>query len=493
MMNISDRNGSDQTDSARTSSGQFLNGELNSNLDSNLDNNLDSNLDSDVVLSVQGVSKKFCRSLKRSLFYGLQDIATELTGSRRQSEALRANEFWALQEVNLELKRGQALGLVGANGSGKTTLLRIISGLIKPDTGSVRIKGRVAPLIALGAGFSPILTGRENIYANMSILGLSKQEIDDRFDDVLAFAEIGDAIDAPVQSYSSGMAARLGFACAIHTEPDILLIDEVLAVGDVRFRAKCERRLAELLQKGTSFVLVSHFFQAILNICNTAVYLSKGQLVASGEARDIMDKYEQDLFSIDIQKESGLLKFPEKTEYASLGADISYLCFKDCQGEILEYPTSGEPVTFCVGCRAHKAIAELSLFIGTYQLGGEGGLIVHLSSFYDNQTFQVSPGDYELQVQIPHLGLRPGSYEIRLYMKDGSIYMFDAYESFRFTVKGDKTVNRGLYYQPRTWNIVPNKIDPSKIDPDKTVNAIDEIPAIEIASIESSEKSQFVP
>ncbi|NEP28570.1 ABC transporter ATP-binding protein, partial [Moorena sp. SIO3I6] len=189
--------------------------------------------DSEVILSINGVSKKFCRDLKRSLLYGVHDIGTELLGLRQKDDKLRKKEFWALKDVSIQLRRGEAIGLVGKNGSGKSTLLRIISGLIKPDVGSVEVKGRLAPLIALGAGFNPILTGRENIYANMSILGLSKKEIDQRFDQVLEFAEIGDAIDSPVQTYSSGMAARLGFASAIHTEPDILLIDEVLAVGDL--------------------------------------------------------------------------------------------------------------------------------------------------------------------------------------------------------------------------------------------------------------------
>jgi lipopolysaccharide transport system ATP-binding protein len=244
----------------------------------------------DIILSVDRVSKRFCRDLKKSLLYGLQDITTDLVGMRQESEHLRPKEFWALDDVSFQLRRGDALGLVGKNGSGKSTLLRIIAGLIKPDRGSVRIKGRVAPLIALGAGFNPILSGRENIYTNMSILGLSKAEIEERFDDVVAFAEIGDALDSPVQSYSSGMAARLGFASAIHTFPDILLIDEVLAVGDAKFRTKCYQHLAKLREQGTSFILVSHNALSIMAICDTAIYLSKSKLKLSGEAKEGVGK-----------------------------------------------------------------------------------------------------------------------------------------------------------------------------------------------------------
>lgn len=190
----------------------------------------------DVVLSLNGVSKKFCRDFKRSLLYGMQDISQEVLAIRNdKNNNLRRQEFWALQDVSFDLHRGDALGLIGKNGSGKSTLLRIIAGLIKPDVGSVEVYGRVAPLIALGAGFNPVLTGRENIYANMSILGLKRTEIDERFEEVVEFAELANAIDSPVRSYSSGMAARLGFSCAVHTSSEILLIDEVLSVGDIRY------------------------------------------------------------------------------------------------------------------------------------------------------------------------------------------------------------------------------------------------------------------
>jgi lipopolysaccharide transport system ATP-binding protein len=169
----------------------------------------------DILLSVDHVSKRFCRSLRRSIGYGLLDIVQEVSGVRQESRSLRTGEFWALKDLSFSLKRGDSLGIVGPNGSGKTTLLRIISGLIKPDAGTVTVRGRVAPLLALGAGFSPVLTGRENAYVNMTILGLSPKQIHERFSEVVEFAEIGDALDAPVQTYSSGMVARLGFACAV--------------------------------------------------------------------------------------------------------------------------------------------------------------------------------------------------------------------------------------------------------------------------------------
>ena len=410
--------------------------------------------DKEIVISVQGVSKKFCRDLKISLFYGLQDIGSELLGIREKSEKLRKKEFWALKDVSFELRRGEALGLVGKNGSGKSTLLRIIAGLIKPDTGSVEIKGRLAPLIALGAGFNPILTGRENIYANMAILGLSKKEIDERFDDVVEFAEIGDAIDAPVQSYSSGMAARLGFASAIHTEPDILLIDEVLAVGDIKFRAKCFRKLHELRQKGTAFILVSHNPQAILNVCDSSIYLLKGQLIASGETNAVMNRYEEDLFSNGIRKTVGAMFLSEKPESESTGLDIVSLFFRDERGNILESPVTGEPAIFCVGFKSRQKICNAGLNFAVKELAGEADFTLVLSSFNDKKPLDIWSGEHEIQVRMPYLGLRPGVYNMTVAIRKDSLHTLDIVESFSFTVEARETLSRCLFYQPRSWEVV---------------------------------------
>ena len=410
--------------------------------------------DGEVVLSVKGVSKRFCRDLKRSLLYGVQDIVTELVGTRQNSEKLREKEFWALKDVSFELRRGEALGLVGPNGSGKTTLLRIISGLIKPDSGCVEIEGRVAPLIALGAGFNPILTGRENIYANMSILGLSKKEIDEQFEDVVNFAEIGDAIDAPVQSYSSGMAARLGFASAIHTNPDILLIDEVLAVGDMRFRVKCYRQLAKLREQGTSFILVSHDPNSILSVCDLAVYLLRGKVIASGNTHSIMKKYEEDLFLKEAKHFTGALFLPKKPTSETSGLDITYLCFKDEKDNIIELPKSGEPIIFCVGCKAHKTIENLGVNLLIKEKFGQGERVLRLSTFSDKESFSVLPGEHEIQLQMPYCCLKPSFYIMKMSVGQGSLYLLDAIESFEFTVNESINMSQCLFYQPRSWKLI---------------------------------------
>lgn len=247
----------------------------------------------DVLIKVDGVSKKFCRSLKKSLWYGVKDIASEAAGRNGGHDRLRPEEFWAVKDVSFELRRGECLGLIGRNGAGKTTLLKMLNGLIKPDKGRIEMRGRVGALIALGTGFNPILTGRENIYVNASVLGLSKKETDEKFDEIVDFAELADFIDAPVQSYSSGMSVRLGFAVASTLKPDILLLDEVLAVGDANFRSKCWRRIGELLQYA-AVILVSHEAYAISRVCDRAIMLDKGWVKYDAPASDTLSFYAAD-------------------------------------------------------------------------------------------------------------------------------------------------------------------------------------------------------
>ncbi|MEO0935203.1 MAG: ABC transporter ATP-binding protein, partial [Cyanobacteria bacterium J06641_2] len=396
---------------------------------------------------------KFCRDLKRSLFYGLRDIASEVTGGKRKSDTLRKNEFWAIDNVSFKLHRGEALGLVGSNGAGKSTILRIISGLIKPDTGTVKVRGRVAPLIALGAGFNPILSGRENIYANMSILGLPTSEIEKRFDEVVEFAEISDAIDAPVQTYSSGMAARLGFACAVHIEPDILLIDEVLAVGDVKFKMKCHRKLSELRQKGTAFILVTHNSHSILNICESSIYLKKGQLIASGDTEKVIRKYEEDLCLSGKENALGRMVLPAKPKEKSNGLDIVSLCFKDEQDNNLETLFTGEPAYLCVECKSYEHIKTGNLGMLVTALSGGEGLVLYMTSNSDNHDLEIPVGKSEIRMYMPYCSMIPGVYSARIYIRNG-VYSYDIVESFRFTVKANKTISRCQFYQPRKWQVV---------------------------------------
>jgi lipopolysaccharide transport system ATP-binding protein len=255
--------------------------------------------DSEVLIRAENVSKIFCRDLKKSLLYGLKDSAKDLIGGSRKDNAanerqLRNAEFWANKGVSFELRRGECLGLIGHNGAGKTTLLKILTGLIKPDTGRVEMHGRVGALIALGSGFNPILTGRENIYINGSVLGFSKKQIDGKLDDIIDFAEIREFIDAPVQTYSSGMQVRLGFSVASSLNPDILIIDEVLAVGDLGFRVKCLNRIHELLET-TAVIFVSHSMPFVSRICTHAILLKNGQVeLQSDSVPKVIDRYHEE-------------------------------------------------------------------------------------------------------------------------------------------------------------------------------------------------------
>lgn len=409
--------------------------------------------DDQAVISVENVSKKFCRDLQRSLFYAVRDIASELIVKNRNSDILRPHEFWALQNISFQLQPGEALGLVGANGAGKSTLLRIISGLIKPDTGCVKIRGRIAPLIALGAGFNPILTGRENIYANMSILGLSTPEITKKLTDVIDFAEIGDAIDAPVQTYSSGMAARLGFACAVHIEPDVLLIDEVLAVGDIKFRMKCYQRLGQLREKGTAFILVAHNPHVVLNVCESSLYLSKGKLITSGNTANVIRQYEDDLCLVENDDSTGIMYLPAKPKSESLGVDIVSLCFKNERGNLMPALLCGEAANLAIECEAHRNIENANIGVLITALSGQKERILYITSASDEQFLEIKPGKVEIQMQMPYCCLLPGLYSAKIYIKDG-ISSLDIVQSFRFLVKTNQIISQSLFYQPRTWQII---------------------------------------
>ena len=257
-------------------------------------------MDDNYVVVVDKVSKKYCKSLKKSMLYGMHDIGRNLLGLSSNPHVLRKDEFFAVRDVSFKLKKGETLGILGMNGSGKSTLLKMLNGICWPDKGKITINGKVRALIEVGAGFHTALTGRENVYINAAIYGMTKEEIDAKFDDIVEFAEIGDFIDVPVKHYSSGMFVKLGFSVAIHCEPDILVVDEVLAVGDARFIEKCQGRINRMLDQGATLVLVSHNLRLIAAMCSRAIVLdSGGRLVLDGDVNSAVRKYEELLLEYD--------------------------------------------------------------------------------------------------------------------------------------------------------------------------------------------------
>ncbi len=243
------------------------------------------------VVTVQNLSKKFCARLRTSLWYGLRDIAAELWPGERSHSGLRRAEFWSLKDVSFELRRGEALAIIGDNGAGKSTLLKLLNGLIKPDAGTIHIRGRVGALIELGAGLDPVLSGRENIFVRAALLGYARTEILPLLPAIIEFTGLGTAIEMPVQFYSSGMVSRLAYAVAAHLHPDVLLVDEVLAVGDFDFQRKCIRHMLGYLANGGSLILVSHQPHHIQSVCQRGLVLSRGKRTFAGTATEALDYY----------------------------------------------------------------------------------------------------------------------------------------------------------------------------------------------------------
>ena len=348
-------------------------------------------------MRVERVSKKFSRNLKRSLWYGVKDMARESLALPSYKCKLRPSEFWAIKDIYFDIKRGECVGIVGPNGSGKTTLLRIISGLIKPNAGLIEVNGTVAPLLALGAGFNPLLSGRENIFLNMSILGVKSKDIKLRFDEIVDFSEIDTEIDTPVQNYSSGMRARLGFACAISMRPEILIVDEVLSVGDMAFRSKCYRKFAELRESGTSILLVSHNANAILTMCDQAIYLSKGIQKMHGNPIEVMNRYEKDFNNINsaqLQNKQVLGEWvaPKTKKPHHLIFNIRKISAHNNSNTQTGDLQTGKPGIIRLVGWAEKTINKGSLGIIIRKISGERDVVLNLSAERDGHFFDLTEG-----------------------------------------------------------------------------------------------------
>ncbi len=261
------------------------------------------NGNSEVILDVDHVWKIYCRNLKRAMWYGVKDLGREVIGMGRDrtQQDLRPGEFFAIKDASFQLNRGECVGLIGPNGAGKSTMLKIINGLVRPDAGEVKIRGNIGALIELGTGFNPILSGRENVYINASVLGMAKPEVDQLFDEIVEFAELAHVIDDPVKTYSSGMRVRLGFSVAANLRPNLLIMDEVLAVGDVGFRMKCFAHLRKLVDDGVSIILVTHAVSMLKRVANRAIVFGRGKITHDGDLDTGIAVYEE-MMSVHQEK-----------------------------------------------------------------------------------------------------------------------------------------------------------------------------------------------
>ena len=384
---------------------------------------------SDTLIKVENLSKKFCRDLKRSLWFGMKDLGSELLcRTRNGKDELRKDEFWAVKDINFELKRGECLGLIGRNGAGKTTLLRVLNGLIKPDQGRTEIRGRVGALIALGAGFNPVLTGRENIFVNAAVLGISKKEIAAKFDDIVDFAELGAFIDAPVQSYSSGMQVRLGFAVATALEPDILLIDEVLAVGDIGFVLKCFNRIDRLLKKA-SVIFVSHSMLQISRICSHVLLMSSGEMtyLSSDVAGGVNAYYSM------FEKEIGDFIGSDKAKLQSIALKSDGQIANKDQVLSIKY---GDKLQIILKMAIDKAITKPLLYMVFYDREQRGFAEIYSSNgdfFLENKS-----GILEIEATIDSINFSQGIYSIAVALSDrkGGQVIFRQQSAIYFQVTG---------------------------------------------------------
>ena len=361
----------------------------------------------DVVISIKNVSKKFCKNLKRSMAYGIVDLSKNLLGIKPNSTGLRKDEFWAVNDVSFELRRGEVLGLIGVNGSGKTTLLRLLSGIFPPDEGEISIKGRVGALIAVGAGFHPHMTGRENIYLNGTILGMSHEEINSKFQDIVDFAEIGDFLDAPVSTYSSGMRVRLGFSIAAHTRPDVMLIDEILAVGDVGFKAKCYNAIADICSN-SAVILVSHAMPQIGRISTKICLLDQGKAVYIDN--DIAKGIEK--YYTSFKKNKSVITGNHKAEIHDITLESGG---KKHLNEIEYLDDLTIHLHISVKSTVESFVVNISF------LNKELQIIAQCNSLY-NRKYLLNPNkSTNLKIDFPSLSFNPGTYSISVSIMDQSL------------------------------------------------------------------------
>ena len=356
------------------------------------------------------------------MYYGMSDIGRNLIGLSSRSEHLREDEFWAVDNVSFELKKGETLGLIGPNGSGKTTLMKMLNGIFWPDKGKITVRGKVGALIAVGAGFHPLLTGRENIYINGAILGMNRHEINRKFDNIVQFADIGDFLDSSVKHYSSGMYVRLGFAVAVHCEPDILLVDEVLSVGDINFQAKCINKMKELDSKGVSKIYVSHDLSSIQLICKKALYFSRGAIKYQGNVKEVINDFRKDVLSNGKNSDSS-------TRYGTNDLIINSVELLDDRGNCKGIFKRGEPFFIKINYNSKMIIKNPEFYIGFYS--EDGNLISAPNTRDHGVPIQLDVGEGEIEYRMESLPLNVGKYILTIGCWDETGHIaYDHHEKF---------------------------------------------------------------
>ncbi len=353
-------------------------------------------------------------------------------------------EFWALRNVTFDVARGEVLGVIGANGAGKSTLLKLLSSITAPTEGEIRIRGRIAALIEVGSGFHPELTGRENVFLSGTILGLRRRDIAARLDGIAEFAGIGDFMDVPVKWYSSGMYVRLGFAVAAQLEPDILLVDEVLAVGDAEFQARCLQRILDLRRSGTTIVFISHDLGTVERLCDRAVLLASGRAIADGSARDVVTAYLRSIEQPGIR--------PERTaEDADRPVTIANLALVDETGHDRLVARSGDSLAIEVALDVHAALAAAVVTVSLYTYE-DGKLLCEFKT--PDEGTPMEPGRTRVRFDVPTLSLLPGTYTLGASVRPAGTTRAVDWWFGRTTLHVESGPSQnGQFYLPYRWSI----------------------------------------
>jgi len=361
------------------------------------------------AIRFQNVSKKFTIGQHVTLKRKFSETYDRLFNRNKSNAQHVENILWALRDVSFEVEEGETLGLIGPNGSGKSTALKLLAKITEADSGLVEIRGLVVPLIEVGAGFHQDLTGRENIYLNGSILGLKKADIERELDSIVEFAEIAQFIDTPLKKYSSGMAVRLGFAVAIHINPDVLLVDEVLAVGDIRFQRKCITKMKEIVTSGRTVVFVSHNMPAVQSLCKRCVLLVNGQVASYGDSQNVVNMYVTNSFTHKIEAK------PSNDWRAQACSYVKVEC-QDKAGQRTASVRHGDDLFVTIEYLLSQRVTKARMQVAV--MSADGLTICETDTLRSGKLLDLKEGKHQLRVLFPSLTLLTGIYSITLSLTD---------------------------------------------------------------------------